>query len=146
MSQQQKYKVYIAVYKGEPVDFQKYRHTGLWFVPEESGSTLFCHVTGSTGDFTFESRTNYNPTSSETLAKTIEVGATQQKLTAAALLGEMQACPVRNDDMEFNCHGWVEAALKRLSLAGYLTNEEYENGFDKMMDATLEAEQDQYAF
>ncbi|EGY14262.1 uncharacterized protein VDAG_05426 [Verticillium dahliae VdLs.17] len=54
MSSKKKYKIYIAVHKGDPIDFSKYRHTGLWCMPEDRYSHYYFYVKGLTGDFTFE--------------------------------------------------------------------------------------------
>lgn len=139
MSQRQKYRVYIAVHRGDPVDFQKFRHTALWFLPVDSGSSHYCHVRGSTGDFSYEKRSDYNPTKTQTFAKLIDVGTTKTSMTSSELTNHVKDTPVKNRDWEFNCHTWVDNAVQRMYRAGYLTKEEYEEGRDAMIDATMEA-------
>ncbi len=80
-----KYKVYVAVFKGDPVDFSKYRHTGLWFVPEDRATQYYFHVTGFTGMFEFERRKDFDPTTSRTFAKKIKVGKTKLSLSSSEL-------------------------------------------------------------
>ncbi len=139
MSQPQKYSVYIVVHKGDPVDFQKFRHTALWLVPVDNGSNYYCHVRGSTGDFEYEKRSDYNPTRTRTFAKLINVGETKTSMTSSELTSQVEGTPVNNKDREFNCQTWVDDAVRRMYRAGYLTKEEYEEGTNGMLDATLEA-------
>lgn len=70
------YKIYIAVHKGDPVDFLKFRHAGLWCVPEDGSSHYYFHVKGLTGAFAFERRKNFDPTTSMTFAKKVRVSKT----------------------------------------------------------------------
>ena len=134
------YTLHIVVFRSEPLDYQKFRHTALWLVPEEEdGPQLFCHVTGLTMEFEFEVRRDYDPQSSAKFEKAILVGTTTQALTESEILGELEDTAIMNDDPEFNCQVWVEQALKKLSGAGYITEQEYEDGVNGMIEATLEA-------
>ena len=76
---------------------------------------------------------------SNNFATSVWVGTTHQALTSTELLGQMQACPVANNDLEFNCQLWVGEALNRMQRAGYFTEEEVDIAEDSMVEATLEA-------
>jgi len=134
------YEVFIVVHRGDPMDFQKYRHTGVWFVPVDGGSTYYFHVRGSTGAYEFDMGKDFDPTETKNFAKKIKVGTTRHRLASDDLVRRMEAVPVRNWDNEFNCHAWVDLAVKDMYEAHHLTQEEYEEGLDAMIDATLEAE------
>ncbi|KAF5529465.1 hypothetical protein FMEXI_14139 [Fusarium mexicanum] len=145
MPSKTKYKIYIAVHRGDPVDFSKYRHTGLWCVPDDNTSHYFYHVKGLIGEFTFEQRKNFDPTTSRTFAKKVKVGRTQHSLTSFELASLMGAVDVANHDPEFNCQQWVDFALVALYQKGYLTAEQYNTGLNGMIDATMEAEDESLA-
>ena len=139
MSQRQKHRVYIVVHKGDPLDYQKYRHTAVWVVPADGSAHYYCHVVGKTGDFSYEQRINYNPKGSRTFAKLIDVGETRTLSTTSEFTKFVKGTPVKKDDPEFNCQSWVDDAVSRMYRAGYLTKKEYEEGTDAMLDATMEA-------
>ncbi|KAH6971037.1 hypothetical protein BKA56DRAFT_635994 [Ilyonectria sp. MPI-CAGE-AT-0026] len=134
-----KYEIYVTVHKGDPIDFSKYRHTGLWFVPEDGSSHYYYHVKGLTGEFSFEWRKDFDPTTSRTFAKKVRVGTTHHSLTSSELTSQMESVDVLNNDPEFDCQQWVELALKALYHAGHLTAAQYETGLSGMIDATMDA-------
>ena len=127
------------------MDFQKYRHTGIWFVPVGSGTHYYFHVRGSTGAYEYDMAEDFDPTKTKKFAKKIKVGITRHSLTSDDIIRRMENIPVRNMDNEFNCHGWVDLAVKDLYKAHYLTRDQYEDGIDAMMDVTLEAEDEALA-
>ncbi|EKJ76926.1 hypothetical protein FPSE_02924 [Fusarium pseudograminearum CS3096] len=139
MSGATRYTVYVAVHKGDPMDFSKYRHTGLWFVPENSVPHYFYHVRGKPTVFLFEMRKNWDPTRSANFAKKVLAGRISHPLTASELEQHMRSVTVGNDDHEFNCQQWVQMALLLLRQKGLLTQEQYDAGVDGMIDATMEA-------
>ncbi|KAL3595618.1 hypothetical protein FPOAC2_09967 [Fusarium poae] len=139
MSGATRYTVYVAVHKGNPIDFSKYRHTGLWFVPEDSSPHYFFHVKGKPSEFLFEMRKNWDPTTSATFAKKVMVGKIQHPLTSSEVEQHMRSVTVGNDDYEFNCQQWVQMALLSLRHQGCLTEEQYDAGVNGMIDATMEA-------
>jgi len=145
MPNQTKYKVYIAIYKGDPLDYSKWRHTGLWFVPEQGSTNYFYHVKGLTGEFEFERRKNFDPTTSRTFAKKVKVGKTKHSVVFAEIDSLMRSVQVSNSDPEFNCQQWVHYALQTLYHAGHITSEQYDNGLNDMIDATMEAEDEDNA-
>lgn len=48
-----------------------------------------------------------------------------------------------NRDREFNCQTWVAKVLERLSNQGYLLKENSDVGINGMVDATMEAEDEE---
>ncbi|KAJ4201205.1 hypothetical protein NW767_006857 [Fusarium falciforme] len=140
-----RYKIYIAVYKGDPMDFSKFRCTGLWCVPEDVSSHYYFHVKGLTGAFAFERRKNFDPTTSRTFAKKVRVGKTQHPMSSSELVRQMESVDVLNHDAEFNCQQWVDFALGTLYHAGYLSGGQYDTGLNGMTDATMEAEDEMLA-
>lgn len=140
-----KYELSVAVFKGDPVDFSKFRHTGLWFVPEDHSTDYYFHVTGLIREFVFERRDDFNPTVTRSFAKNVEVGTTKLALTSDELNTVLESVLVNNSDPEFNCQQWVQFALKMLLNKGYLTEKQYNTGLDGMIDATMEAEDEDSA-
>ncbi|KAK8147555.1 hypothetical protein G3M48_001373 [Beauveria asiatica] len=139
MATQRKYDVYVAVFKGAPFDFCKYRHTGLWFSPEDNAQVCYVHVVGLTGSFSFETRWGWDPATSRTFAKKVKVATTKRPLTPSELVALSQSVSVKNRDPEFDCQQWVQSALLALFENGYITKEEYNDGLNGMIDATMEA-------
>ncbi|KAM0666491.1 hypothetical protein MY8738_005656 [Beauveria namnaoensis] len=139
MSTKRKYDVYVAVFHGTPVDFCKYRHTGLWYEPEDDGTTFYAHVTGLEGEFRFQERWNYDPEGSRSFAKKVRVGTTKRPLTDSELVALSESVSVDNDNPEFNCQQWVQYALLVLYENGLITEKEYNDGVNGMIDATMEA-------
>lgn len=141
--------VRILVYVGDPVDYQKFRHTALYFKivngsASDTGTTLLAHVTGVIGQFRLEVRGGYKPEESTTLVKDIPVGRLRSRrgveikhMPEIAKL--MYSVPPDNVDPEFNCHSWISKALEKLVKEGFLTEEEADEGTTMMIRATLEA-------
>ncbi|PMB73315.1 hypothetical protein BM221_000736 [Beauveria bassiana] len=140
MSTKRNYDIYVAVFKGIPMDFCKFRHTGLWFYPDEGTEECYVHVVGLTGEFEFETRLGWDPANTVSFAKKVKVGTTKRSLTTSELVALSQSIPVENRNPEFNCQQWVQRALLALFKNGYITEEEYNNGVNGMIDATMEAE------
>lgn len=145
MSDKITFAVSIAVYISEPLDYQKFRHVGLSFVPTGSERTHYFHVVGASPEFVFEARVGYTPRLSRTFAKEVNIGTTKQPLTTAELQALMQSVPINNHDPEFNCQQWVDLALLRLFKNGILNKQQYQDGSDGMVEATLEAKDDDLA-
>lgn len=132
--------VRVVVFKGSPLDYQKYRHTALWFqIGDES---ITAHVIGSRGAFEFEVKDNYNPVKSLRFAKYVDVGWLRATMTKAQLVALVSQTPPDNRDSEFNCQTWVGQVLSRLKDQGMISQEEAFTGLDGMVQATLEAEDD----
>lgn len=129
----------IAVYKGEPLDWQKYRHTGIFFQFQNASTPVFIHAVGPPGELRVEIRENYAPSQSSSLAKEVVVGWLAVSLMRQQLISFVSGTHPDNADREYNCHSWVEAALRRLRDAGYITPDTYEASFDGMIAVTQEA-------
>ena len=133
----------IAVFKGDPVDYQKYRHTALWIRFRDGSPAILAHIVGPPGEFEFQVREHYDPSQSASLAKIVDVGYLQVRTTSTQLRSALRAIPINNSDPEFNCQTWIETVLKRLKDRNLLSNESYENGVDGMVDAIAEAEDEE---
>ncbi|PYI32685.1 hypothetical protein BP00DRAFT_445305 [Aspergillus indologenus CBS 114.80] len=124
----------------DPLDFTKYRHTGLFF-EFPNGSTSMMHITGTAGIFEFQTYDNYNPEQSRRLASTVRVADLQESISEASIRSVVARTPVKNGptDADWNCQNWVGDALTRLVAHGYLSASQRESAIDKMTDACLEA-------
>lgn len=136
---QRRYYIYVAIFRGRPRDRQRNRHVALWFVPEKGGKSFVFHAVGRTRAFSFESKENYDPTTSNSFAKIVTVATTAHKFTADELLQWLQRVPIDNNDPEYTCVSWVDEALKMLRDAGSITSDDYERAMDDTIGATLEA-------
>ncbi|CAL5866468.1 uncharacterized protein PFLUO_LOCUS676 [Penicillium psychrofluorescens] len=106
----------ILVYVASPLDFARYRHTALYFqFPAETASeadlkSSLMEIVGSHGFFTFSERVNWD-------------------------------IPIHSTGVErdWNCQNWVGDVLARLVATDYLDSAERNRGLDGMVDAILEA-------
>lgn len=133
----------IVIYKGRPLDYQKYRHTSLYFEFENLEPSAIIHVVGPKKQYIFECRDGYDPTQSSSLAKIVALGPLSVQANRDRLVQILQTVPIRNRDWEFDCQQWVEAALSRLRELGMLTSEAYTRGLDGMVDAISEAQDEE---
>lgn len=142
MSESSKSGVYvrIAIYKSEPLDYQKFRHVALWFEFDNGTDSVAIHVVGPNQDYQLEIRDHYNPAGNRPFEKEVAVGWTKADLTKSQLVDIVSETPVDNTSREFNCQVWVGDALKLLTQEGYIEQEEYLGAVDRMIDATMEAE------
>lgn len=135
-------RVNIPVFVGEPLDYQRYRHTALRFQFSDSTTApVVIHITGPNRGYKLEARDDFDE--SMTFAKDVLVGWLRVPMTKAQLVSFVCQTPIDNSDLEFNCQTWVERALKRLVQAGYLEQEDYTNGVNGMVDATMEATEEE---
>lgn len=133
----------IIVYKGSPLDYQRYRHTAFWIRFRDGSPAVLVHVVGPIGQFEFQARQAPNPSESAGFAKAIDVGFLTVSATPAQVLQALQRIPIDNTDREFNCQTWIESALRALKNWNYLSGESYERGLDGMVDAIAEAEDEE---
>jgi hypothetical protein len=129
----------IAVYKAEPLDYQKLRHVALWFEFDNGADSVIIHIIGPTQGYLLEVREEYDPVRSKLFEKEVDVGWTKVDLTKSQLVAFVSRTPIDNDSREFNCQMWVGDALKLLAEGGYIENTEYLNAVDTMIDITMEA-------
>ncbi|KAI9811975.1 MAG: hypothetical protein M1832_000640 [Thelocarpon impressellum] len=116
----------IAVFRGEPLDYQKWRHTALHFRFEDGQDAVVIHAVGTQGDFKVEIRAHYKPEESDKFAKAVP------------------SVRPDNTSREYNCHTWVQEALGVLRDAGYISPETYIGAVDGMVGATMEAADDDF--
>ena len=132
----------IIVFKSEPVDYQKYRHTALFFEFEDGQPAVYIHATGTQRDFSVEQREGYNPRSSRQYVKQVEVGWLGVAMTRAHLISCAWKIGPDNESYEYNCHSWVQEVLSSFQRLGYLSLATYKAALDGMIEGTLEAADD----
>ena len=132
--------VSIIVCRGDPLDYQRYRHALIWIQFEDGSTAIRVHVVGPVGEFKFEAVETTDATKSVKFAKRIDVGYLNGSLTSKQTIELLEKVQIHNTDREFNCQTWVESALKLLKSSKYLSGEAYENGVDRMVDAIAEAQ------
>lgn len=131
--------VRIAVYRAVPEDYQKYRHTALWFEFNDGSAPFLIHAVGPNMDYRVEVRNNYDPTGSQLFVAGVSVGWFMVPISKGQLILLVSKTPINNSTTEFNCQIWVGDALRRLAEGGYIQNEEYMRAVDGMIDVTMEA-------
>lgn len=136
-------RLYVIVYRGDPVDLQATRHTAL-FINEGSQETgELLHLAGSAGIFSFERRSNENPTKSQTFAKKIPVEPITKAPTRQQLVSKIAATPINNRSHSWNCQTWVGDALARLVGEDWLSRQSKSNAISSMADAIVEAKDEE---
>lgn len=133
----------IVIEKGTPLDYQKYRHTSLYFEFANLEPSATIQVIGPKKQYIFECKDNWDPTQNPSLAKIVALGPLAVQASRARLVQILQTVPIRNKDWEFDCQQWVESALSRLRELGMLTAEGYTKGLDGMVDAISEAQDEE---
>ncbi|EER39184.1 conserved hypothetical protein [Histoplasma capsulatum H143] len=134
-------KIFILVFKGDPVDLKKFRHTAL-YLEFAAGTHSMMHVTGTQGMFVFEAKTDYNPVLSRSLVKMIPAAEVPDSISEASIKSTVSATPAKNsrEDLDWNCQLWVGDALTRLTDRDYVSKEQRDAAIDAMVDACMEAE------
>ncbi|RMZ84897.1 hypothetical protein DV738_g391, partial [Chaetothyriales sp. CBS 135597] len=131
----------IIVYRGDPVDLQKTRHTAL-FVTFADGVTALIHAVGVAGDFGVDQRLNEDPTNSQRFVKEIPIAEITGK-SNFEIQSTITATPVDNSTHDWDCQKWVGDALTRLNNLGWITKQQRSDGISKMVDVTFEAEDEE---
>ncbi len=108
----------IAVFVGDPLDYQKYRHTALYIQPDNGGTPMIAHIFGANMSYEFEASDDYDPSTSGNFAKEVSVGTLRTPMTKVQLALLISQTPIDNSSREFNCQTWVGDALQRLATAG----------------------------
>ncbi|KAH7412156.1 hypothetical protein DE146DRAFT_628146 [Phaeosphaeria sp. MPI-PUGE-AT-0046c] len=129
----------VVIYIGQPLDYQKYRHTALCLRPNNGGTCMIIHTIGPNKRYVLETKDNYDPTTSRRFAKEASVATLKTPMSKSQLASIIYQTPIDNSSIEFNCQTWVGDALQRLATAGYITQDECDSGIDKMVDAVVEA-------
>ncbi|KAL1586615.1 hypothetical protein WHR41_04564 [Cladosporium halotolerans] len=133
----------VVIEKGIPLDYQKYRHTSLYFEFANLEPSATIQVIGPKKQYIFECKDDHDPTQNRSLAKIVALGSLAVETNRARLIQILQTVPIRNRDWDFDCQQWVEAALSRLKELGMLTSEAYTKGLDGMVDAISEAQDEE---
>ena len=131
----------IIVYKGDPVDLMKTRHTALLVVFADK-TTVLVHTVGAAGDFTVQQRPDEQPRNSKTFVAEIPVAAIKGK-SKSMIQSTIAATPVNNSTYDWDCQKWVGDALTRLSNLEWITTVQKSDGISKMVDVIFEAEDEE---
>jgi hypothetical protein len=132
----------IVVFVGEPLDYQKYRHTALCLRPNNGGTSMIIHIIGPNMSYVLQTRDNYDPSTSRNFAKEVSAGTLRTPMAKTQLASLIYQTPIDNSSREFNCQTWVGDALQRLATAGYITQKDCDGGIDRMVEATMEAKEE----
>ncbi|KAJ2893798.1 hypothetical protein MKZ38_008223 [Zalerion maritima] len=177
----QLFQVSISIYRGEPQDYQRYRHAALCFRPTSTsaagmdappspplsstsaptsspptqpelalsadnpklmqGPALVLHAVENNEGWELSVAASVDPSGlpNKSFATEVPVGMLTKTLSKAQLVSVVSQTTVDNEDPEFNSQVWVEAVLTRLTADSLLKGEDYHNGLDAMVDATMEA-------
>lgn len=132
--------VWILVYKGDPIDYTEYRHTGL-FLQWPDATTSLLHVRGTQGIFEFETRENYDAEQSRALEHKIFVSQIPDSISKELIKSVVSNTPAKNGprDRDWNCQSWVADALTRMVNSRHMDIDTRSEALDKMTDAILEA-------
>ncbi|KAJ6263963.1 hypothetical protein Dda_0100 [Drechslerella dactyloides] len=110
-------RIYIAVFKGDPIDLTEYRHTAI--VLEIDGRETMLHVTGGHGFFQYEEQT--------------------RREYADGFRSIVANTDVNNGERAWNCQNFVGDALQRVQRHHLITEEEYLGAINQMTTIILEA-------
>lgn len=141
-------KVHILVYVGDPVDLSPFRHAGLYVELDrdtKNRGRVF-HITGASGIYRYEERPDYNPEASMSLYKRIRVAELPSEVPESSFRSIIATTRIRNEpeERDWNCQSWVCDALQRLVNQGWLSKEDRESSIDQMVDACLEAKDEEF--
>ncbi|CAI7644862.1 unnamed protein product [Penicillium glandicola] len=106
-------KAFILVFRGDPLDYTKFRHAALHF-EFPNGTTCAMHVEGAPGIFEFVPLDNYYPEKSRSLVKKIPVVELPDWVDEVSFKGLISRTPVNNGELDWNCQNWVGDALARM--------------------------------
>lgn len=119
----------ILIFKGEPLDYQRYRHTSLHITFTDQQEPFVAHAVGPPGEYEFQIREPYDSTEVQGIVRSVIVGDSLVPVGREQMIDILRAVPVRDWDVEFNCQIWVEAALRRLRDLRLLSSEGYTEGW-----------------
>lgn len=136
-------RLYIVVFRGDPVDLQKTRHTALFISEgsEEKGDLL--HVTGAAGVFMFDRKKQSNPAASRNFLKKIPVTPITKSPTKEQMIVKITGTRVNNSTHSWNCQNWVGEALQRVAQEGWISSQTKSSAIDAMADIIVEAEDEE---
>ncbi|PHH87611.1 hypothetical protein CDD83_8623 [Cordyceps sp. RAO-2017] len=143
MEVSQIYLVYIVVHRGQRRDTSDERHAGLLFAPLENGLYYYFHLAdGADGCYVFEVKQGFDPRNTRTALPSVRVGKTAP-LTPGRLVELMRSAPVKRKEEEFGDQHWVDGALSTMVQAGYITQQAYDRGFNKMLQTLIDGSADE---
>ncbi|KAL6713999.1 hypothetical protein ACLMJK_008493 [Lecanora helva] len=130
----------IIVYRGQPIDAIKQRHTAL-LVSLPDGLESLMHIQGRSTMFTFEARPVRDPEKSPRFLEKIQVAELKGQ-TYSEIMAVIGKTPIHNIYSAYNCHNWIGYALQRLVDKGWITSDERTNGIEAMVDVVVDAPED----
>ncbi|KAJ5930434.1 hypothetical protein N7466_005927 [Penicillium verhagenii] len=157
----------ILVFVASPLDYARYRHTALYFEfdspetqyanaknqhtqpePQEKDyiKSSMMEVIGSPGFMSFFERKNWGvPVSSANLARVVPVSRLPDTIPISRLRSTVSETSILDGDgdTDWNSQNWVGDALSRLVTCGYLDAGARDRGLDAMVDAVMEAEDEE---
>jgi len=133
----------VMVYKGEPLDYQQYRHVAIWIRFGDGSESALVNIVGPNKDYKTEVSYGNNPADGRSFLKEVQVGWTTTPMPAASLVTFIWQTPIDNSTTDFDCQKWVALALQRLAQSRYLGEAECRNGVNAMVDATLEGAEEE---
>ncbi|OJJ75346.1 hypothetical protein ASPBRDRAFT_53262 [Aspergillus brasiliensis CBS 101740] len=138
------HRLFILVYRGDPLDYSEYRHTAL-YVQFASQTRTILHILGTQGLYRYVEYPGADPMELGDLVRAVPVTDLSVSVEEEAIRETVARTPVRNGylDLEWNCQHWVGDALARLVDKSWVTEAERADAIDKMTDACLEARDDQ---
>lgn len=128
----------IAIERGSPFDWWRCRHTCLVLRHPGHSLRLIAHIARALGCFQFQTEQTHELRDGAHFFKEVQVGALRRDMSRAQIAVLLAGVEVDNWGTEFNCQNGVGKALVVLKDAGYISAREYEEGFGKMWEATLE--------
>ncbi|RHZ49209.1 uncharacterized protein CDV56_100371 [Aspergillus thermomutatus] len=136
-------KLYVLVYKGEPLDCHEYRHTALYLKTPDNQSFIM-HILGTQGMFEYAQVKNSDPSAVGSLAKVVPVAEISDAIGSGPIQSTVAKTLIKNgpQDLDWNCQHWVGEALSKLAEREYITVLQRAEAIDRMMDACLEAVDD----
>ncbi|KAL2151832.1 hypothetical protein VTH82DRAFT_5016 [Thermothelomyces myriococcoides] len=148
-------KLSIIIYKGAPHDSYDKRHTALFIEyfdksGDPSGTDLI-DIHGIVKKWALRHTVNRDPTGSmsyggSVVVKEWEVDVDETGRSSRRLRDDIINTRIDNEDLEFNCQKWLENAMKRLKLAGWLTEMEEEKSLSDAFDLILQAPEQPLSF
>lgn len=135
--------VSIQIYRGDPLDYPRFRHTSLFLKFANQDPPTLIHVVGPIGEIEFTTQEGYDPSQAQSLARSVDVGCLSVQASRVQLIQLLRAVPVQNHDREFICQTWAEAAIRVLRDRGVLAGDLYTRGLDDMVNAIAEVEDEE---
>lgn len=130
----------IIVYRGDPLDFQRMRHTAF-YIRYSDGSMLLSQITGASGFFAYEECWDTDdPASNIHFERQISVITSRSNTVRdPEIRNTIKNTRIINNEQGWNCQNWIGDVLTRLQRAALVSAAEVVEAADKMVDVIIEA-------